>query len=228
MTRTFTDKHGYKDLCKDLLNKDISKLGLDMSLESLVENTKYVSTDDLLNDIGNGSISITDLVKNISLRDTKTEQITQNEFVDNITDSINVLGVGDLLTRLAKCCTPIKGMKIIGYITRNRGVTVHDKKCTNILSEKEVDRFISVSWGLNETLYSVRIYVEAIDRVGLLKDITSLLSDERINITGSMTENKDDNSYITLDIYVKSMSQLNSVFTKIENIKSVLNVKRLK
>ena len=69
---------------------------------------------------------------------------------------------------------------------------------------------------------------EAIDRVGLLKDITSLLSDERINISGSMTENKDGNSYITFYIYVKSMSQLNSVFTKIENIKSVLNVKRLK
>ena len=213
---------------KSLVNKDISKLGLDMTLEALVENTKYSSTDDLLNDIGNGSISITELVKNISLRDTNRDQITDKEFVDDITDSINVLGVGDLLTRLAKCCTPIKGMEIIGYITRNRGVTVHDKKCTNILSEKEIDRFISVSWGLNETLYSVRIYVEAIDRVGLLKDITSLLSDERINIRGSMTENKDDNSYITLNIYVKSMSQLNSVFTKIENIKSVLNVKRLK
>ena len=212
---------------KSLVNKNIAKLGLDISLESLVENTKYASGDDLLNDIGNGSITITDLVKNISLKDTKTEQITQNEFVDNITDSINVLGVGDLLTRLAKCCTPIKGTEIIGYITRNRGVTVHDKKCTNILSEKEIDRFISVSWGLNETLYSVRIYVEAIDRVGLLKDITSLLSDERINISGSMTENIDENSYITLNIYVKSMSQLNSVFTKIENIKSVLNVKRL-
>ena len=89
-------------------------------------------------------------------------------------------------------------------------------------------RFISVSWGLNETLYSVRIYVEAIDRVGLLKDITSLLSDERINISGSMTENIDENSYITLNIDVKNMSQLNLVFTKIENIKSVLNVKRLK
>ena len=213
---------------KSLVNKDISKLGLDMTLEGLVENTKYSSIDDLLNDIGNGSISITDLVKNISLQDTKTKHITEDEFIDNTTDSINVLGVGDLLTRLAKCCTPIKGTEIIGYITRNRGVTVHDKKCTNIISEKEIDRFISVSWGLNETLYSVRIYVEAIDRVGLLKDITSLLSDERINISGSMTENKDGNSYITLNIYVKSMSQLNSVFTKIENIKSVLNVKRLK
>jgi guanosine-3',5'-bis(diphosphate) 3'-pyrophosphohydrolase len=194
----------------------------------LFENTKYSSTDDLLNNIGNGSISITELVKNISLRDTTTEQLTENEFVNDITDSINVLGVGDLLTRLAKCCTPIKGTEIIGYITRNRGVTIHDKKCTNILSEQEIDRFISVSWGLNETLYSVRIYVEAIDRVGLLKDITSLLSDERINISGSMTENRDDNSYITLNIFVTSMSQLNSVFTKIENIKSVLNIKRLK
>ncbi|MFL2767802.1 MAG: ACT domain-containing protein [Dehalococcoidia bacterium] len=116
---------------------------------------------------------------------------------------------------------------MLGYITRNRGVTIHNKNCSNIENEKELDRFINVTWGLNENLYSVRIFVEAIDRVGLLKDITSLLSDQRINITGSITENKDDHSYITLKIFIKSTSQLYSIINKLENINNVLNVKRI-
>ena len=91
----------------------------------------------------------------------------------------------------------------VSLVARGAHLEAMKKKGLTIIeNEKEIDRFIDVSWGLNETLYSVRIYVEAIDRVGLLKDITSLLSDQRINISGSLTENRDDHSYITLKIFI--------------------------
>jgi GTP pyrophosphokinase len=210
-----------------IINEDLVKLGIDLKLSEIVKLTNYQSEKTLLNDLGNGSFLINELIKNLDIIDFDTEKSIKLPIIDRDSSEKKVFGVGDLSTRLAKCCLPKQDNEIIGYITRNRGVTIHEHNCINISNEKEIDRFISVSWGLNETLYSVKIYVEALDRVGLLKDITGLLSDERVNIAGSLTENEDDNSYITLSIFIKSISQLHSIINKLENINSVLNVKRI-
>ena len=95
---------------------------------------------------------------------------------------IEVLGVGDLLTRMARCCNPIGGHAIIGYITRGRGITVHRRTCPNIMRESESERLVEVDWGKTRTLYPVQIRVESWDRVGLLSDVTSLVADEGVNI----------------------------------------------
>lgn len=210
-----------------IINEDLVKLGIDLQLSEIVKLTDYQSEETLLNDLGNGSLLINELIKHLDINDFNSEKSIKLPIIDRDLSEKKVFGVGDLSTRLAKCCVPKQGNEIIGYITRNRGVTIHEHNCINISNEKEIDRFISVSWGLNETLYSVKIYVEALDRVGLLKDITALLSDERVNIAGSLTENEDDNSYITLSIFIKSISQLHSIINKLENINSVLNVKRI-
>ena len=99
-----------------------------------------------------------------------------------------MLGVGDLLTRMANCCTPILGDDIIGYITRTRGVTVHRRNCSNIIAERETERLIPVAWSQAHELYPVRVRLEAQDRVGLLRDITSLVSEEGVNIASCVSE----------------------------------------
>ena len=80
------------------------------------------------------------------------------------------MGVGDLLTSMARCCNPINGDEIIGFITRTRGVTVHRRNCPNIRNEDEPERLVPVSWGETEVKYPVRIQVKSMDRVGLLRE----------------------------------------------------------
>jgi GTP pyrophosphokinase len=139
---------------------------------------------------------------------------------------ISVLGVGDLLTSIAHCCNPIPGDEIVGFVTRNRGVTVHRKSCKNVLSETETEHLVQVDWGETQTLYPIRIKVEAWDRVGLLSDVTSLVSKERVNIASCVTEEFDDVSVITLTVYINGIDQLSRLFSKLEGVDGIIGVTR--
>ena len=141
---------------------------------------------------------------------------------------IEVLGVGDLLTQLARCCAPLPGDEIIGFITRNRGITVHRKECRNILNEDEAERLIRVDWGVTKSLHPVRLSIEAWDRVGLLRDITTQVSKEKVNIAALMTkENADGTVTIHLTLYITGVDQLSRLFTKLEEVQGVINISRV-
>jgi GTP pyrophosphokinase len=142
---------------------------------------------------------------------------------------VKVLGVGDLLTHIAPCCQPVPGDEIIGFITRGRGITIHRKNCPNILNEDEKERLIKVEWGKAGISFPVNITIDAWDRVGLLRDITTLVSDEKINITAvslSDTESKDGTLAILLTLDVNNIGQLGRLFSKIEGVPGVINVGR--
>ena len=141
---------------------------------------------------------------------------------------IEVLGVGDLLTTIARCCSPIMGDSIAGYITRGRGVTIHRDNCPNILGEDESERLVSVNWGETKTLYPVRIQIKGWDRVGLLGDVTSAVSEERVNIANIFSEEYDDMSVISLTVYVSGIEHLNKLYTKIESLNGITEVLRLR
>ena len=160
--------------------------------------------DDFLAALGDGSISVVQVVNKLSLRErgaAEEEAIKQKETGLPVISSagIQVLGVGDLLTSMARCCNPINGDEIIGYITRSRGVTVHRRNCPNILHEDEPQRLVPVSWGKTEVKYPVRIQVRAMDRVGLLRDVTHEVSAENVNIASCVSEEYDDVSIIALN-----------------------------
>ena len=138
----------------------------------------------------------------------------------------DVLGVGDLLTRMAQCCNPIRGDNIAGYITRSRGVTVHRTDCPNIKNENVQETLIKVDWGQARTLYPVDIQIDAYDRVGLLKDITALVSEHRVNIANCETREVADRSIITMTLYTRGIDELNKVFSKLEGVKGVTNIIR--
>ena len=147
------------------------------------------------------------------------------------TQSINVGGVGNLLTTIAPCCKPVPGDDIIGFITRGKGVSVHRQDCTNILNleHDKQKQLISVEWADHDNqTFEISLAIEAIDRTGLLKDITSILSDLKVNVLGVQSaSNKNTqtaNMQITLEI--QDLEQLQKVSDKIMQLKNVLKVYR--
>ena len=103
------------------------------------------------------------------------------------TGGVRVKGVGDLLVRFAKCCHPIPGDPIVGFITRGKGVTVHLRSCPTVVNEREVSRLIEVEWEAEPTqTYPIAIRVEAYDRTGLLSDITQVVAENKVNIVAAV------------------------------------------
>ena len=142
--------------------------------------------------------------------------------------AVQVLGIGDLLTQLAPCCHPVPGDKIIGYVTRSRGVTIHRQDCPNVIREDEKERLVPVEWGQTDAAYPVSIQVEAHDRVGLMRDITTMVAEEKVNIDSANLVNQDDNTislYFTLEI--RGLAQLSRLLVKIEGIRGVISVTRV-
>jgi GTP pyrophosphokinase len=122
----------------------------------------------------------------------------------------------------------VPGDEITGFVTRSRGVTIHRKDCLNILNEDEKERLIQVSWGKTGLSFPVTIRVEAWDRVGLLKDVTSLVSDEKINIAAaSLDEKGDDKLSIFMTLDIQNIGQLGRLFSKLEGVSGVINVTRM-
>jgi len=133
-----------------------------------------------------------------------------------------------MLTRLGECCHPVPGDLIIGYITRSRGVTVHKQDCPNIIHEREKERLIEVEWGQAETVYPAAVQVEAWDRVGLVRDITAVVAEEKVNITSVSFANRDDHTTLTLlHLETSGLSQLSRMMEKIEGIRGVISVNRV-
>ena len=187
--------------------------------------------DDFLAALGDGSLSVVQVVNRLSSRErgaAEEEALSQKEAGLPIISSagIEVLGVGDLLTSMARCCNPINGDEIIGYITRSRGVTVHRRNCPNIQNEDEPQRLVPVSWGKTEVKYPVRIQVRAMDRVGLLRDVTHEVSAENVNIASCVSEEYDNVSIITLTVHVSGIDQLSRLFFRLEAIRGVMGVTR--
>jgi GTP pyrophosphokinase len=139
--------------------------------------------------------------------------------------------VGKLLTQMAKCCTPIPGDDVVGYITQGRGVSVHRQDCINIvqLGLDEPERIVNVSWGEElDNQYPVNIQVEAYDRTGLLNDITSLLANEKVNLLSmnTLSTKESHTALIRFTIEVSELSALSKLLHRINQLPNVLNVFR--
>jgi GTP pyrophosphokinase len=136
--------------------------------------------------------------------------------------------VGQLLTRFAKCCSPIPGDPIIGFVTRGKGVTVHQTSCPTVTNERERGRLIDVEWeGAPAQTYPIAIRIEAYDRTGLLSDISQIVAEAKVNIVAaSLTVNPDRVAVVRATIQVASVSQLARVFRRVEQLRDVLSVSR--
>ncbi len=185
--------------------------------------------DDFLANLGSGGITEGQVAYRLSQPGTEPEPPRPQVPLSSPSSGISVLGVGDLLTRIAQCCNPIPGDDILGFVTRTRGVTVHKRGCPSLTNEDEQERIVSVAWGEMRELYPVRVRMEAYDRVGLLRDITLRVSEEKVNIASVVTEeNSDGTVTVELTLHTTGLDQLSKLFERLESVKSVTSATRVR
>jgi len=146
-----------------------------------------------------------------------------------VAPGIRVMGEDNLLTNLGRCCNPVPGEEIVGYVTRGRGVTVHRRDCYNILKTREPERLVAVDWGqARRQSYPVPIRIDAIDREGLLRDVAAAVAEEKINMSAVFadTNKGDKTAIIKATLEVSDAGQLSRVLARIERIKDVRSVRR--
>jgi GTP pyrophosphokinase len=214
---------------RELLEKEFKRLGIKLSeKDELAKLFKYKDQDDFLAAIGYGGISAHTVAMKLVSQTEAPRVIAPAAATKTPSSVIKVLGVGDMLTRLGECCHPVPGDAIIGYITRSRGVTVHKLDCPNVIHEREKERLVEVEWGEVEAVYPAKVQVEAWDRVGLVRDITTVVAEEKVNITSVSFSNRDDHTTSTLlNMETKGLAQLSRIMEKIEGVRGVISVNRV-
>jgi GTP diphosphokinase / guanosine-3',5'-bis(diphosphate) 3'-diphosphatase len=222
---------------REILDAELQKLGQgslnEVSQEALVELASQFSLrapDDVFAQLGYGDLTIHQVLNRLGVLQEEEEAIPSEAPPAPVpSGQVRVMGVGNLLTRMATDCNPAPGDEIIGYITRNRGVTVHRTDCSRILSERETERLVHVDWGPQDVqqLYPVNVQIDAWDREGLLRDITIAVSDERVSMaSASATAGTDGRATIAATLRIAGIDQLSRVFVRIERVKGVLEVRR--
>jgi len=188
--------------------------------------------DELYNSVGYGAATAAQVITKLGFREEHPVMLPATvETPDQKTPStsaITVKGVGDLLTRLANCCKPVPGDEIVGFITRGRGITVHRKDCFSVKHEDELERLVHVEWAeTKKNLYPVRIKIQAWDREGLLRDMATVIAEEKISlVAASATAHQDQTATLTATINISDLTQLSRLFTKLEKIKDVSSAER--
>ncbi|QRN05119.1 GTP diphosphokinase [Legionella sp. MW5194] len=220
----------------DILDKELKTLGIKAEkLQEVVKTFNYKRLDDLLAALGRGDIKLSQILNRLSpaeVVEPSIQNIVKPQSVPEVTGSdLRIEGVGNLMTHMARCCQPVPGDTVVGYITIGRGVSVHRQDCPNILhaTEKQKQRFLQVSWGsATRDHYVVDVLIKAFDRPGLLRDVTSLLSNEKAHVYALQTNtNKQDNSaYITLTVEIDGLNSLSRLLTRLEQIPNVLEARR--
>ncbi|MBI2849431.1 MAG: bifunctional (p)ppGpp synthetase/guanosine-3',5'-bis(diphosphate) 3'-pyrophosphohydrolase [Chloroflexi bacterium] len=212
---------------RELLEKSMRQLGISfLERDSLARLFKYDDLDDFYAAIGDGDISTHQIALKLASQQ-QQPKISETAHPKQPISPVTVRGVSNMLTQLARCCNPVPGDKIIGYITRNRGVTVHRQDCHNVVNEDEKDRLIPVEWGESNALYPVLILVQAHDRVGLMRDITTLIAEEKINIVAvNLTNNNGGSVSVSISLETSTLAQLSRLLVKIEGIRGVISATR--
>lgn len=234
---------------KDLIEKEIKRIGMkyeelfvEKYYQAALKRYRFKTLDDMYAAIGFGSIGQGKIItrtleeykkynKETIDVDEKIEKLhTERQHAPSKT-GIVVKGIDNCLIKISKCCNPVPGDEIIGYITRGRGVTVHRKNCINVKDLiKDEGRIIEVKWDNEETsAYSVDVIVYANDRDGLLADIISVISKTEAKLVAiSAKANREKIATVEMSIEVNNITLLNKVVREIGKVDSVYEVKRTK
>ena len=209
---------------REILERELKKLGIVENAEQIAKLLNYERADVLYAALGCGEIT----TAQIALKLEQKEAPPEKEVKLAPRSAGEIWGRGELLKRLAGCCHPIPGDEIVGYVTRGRGITIHRLDCPNILHEEERERLIPLSWGEVQRVYPVDIQIEAWDRVGLFRDITTLIASEGINISHMNTNQHDDSTVIiSFTLEIEGVSHLVHILSRIESIPEVKSVVRM-
>lgn len=236
---------------KDILDKEIKRLGASLSiaikgewLETVYKKIGLNSLDDLYASLGYGGLTLNQVMMRLK------EEIRKNQKIDikeedqlekqvikpvqrkkRTNTGIKVKGVENILVRFSKCCNPVPGDEILGYVTKGRGVSIHRKDCPNakdLLADTE--RLVEVEWNTQSMVsYNADVQVKANDRQGLLAEITSIINENKINIVSFYSRtSKDKTANINFVLEINDIDQLNKLIKRLRRIEGVIDVFRAK
>ena len=221
---------------KELLDRELRRLAhetlgsIDIAkLTEISQRHRYRELDDFYAAIGYGAVSPASVVSKLEIHDDVAIMLPEiAPPAAPSTTGIRVKGVGDLLVRFANCCTPVPGDDIAGYVTRGKGVTVHRASCPSVLSERDIERLIDVEWDIaGQQTYPITVRIEALDRPGLLNEVTNVVAEYKVNIVAaSVSVGADNSATITATFKVTSLQQLSRVLSKIERLRDITSVTR--
>ncbi len=219
---------------REMLEREFQRLGLnDVDMDELVRRFGFAREDDLYVAIGCGDLSLKRIVHYLNERygNTLAEGLVTRRTPrrkQGTESPVTVMGAAGLYTRFGRCCNPVPGDDIVGYITQGRGVTVHRKQCPNFLALqlRHPERVIEVHWGTSDTVFSVPVFVRAFDRQGLMRDISDVIAKEGINIRKAYVETEELMANIHLVLEVKDLAQLHRLLVRIENLPTVVSAQR--
>lgn len=225
---------------KTLLERELSRMAISpVDYNRLAEKVNLRNAEDLFAALGAGDLRLAHLV-NCAQQLVEPRNSEQLELIPRRAaqkpssvsqGAIQIHGVGNLLTQMAGCCQPLPGDAIVGYITQGRGVTIHRQDCPMALQleGREPERMIQVSWGPEpDRTYPVDIEVLAYDRPGLLRDVTQVLLNERINVQAATTRsNKDDNTAsMLMTVEIPGLDILGRLLARLSQLPNVIQARR--
>ncbi len=219
---------------KHELDLELKRLNItDVNLNEISKSLHFNNIDEMHLAIGVGDLSIGKILNLITLDEDVEEDILKKlkGKDDQITfgeDNISILGLKGLLTVMAKCCKPAPGDEIIGYITRGRGATIHRMDCPNVFRIRERERLVKVSWGEYKRTYPVAVKLKAFDRDGLMKDVSTVISNEGVGLRQAKIYVEKKYAVFDLTLEVGDVSQLRRILTVLENLPNVMEARRVK
>ena len=238
---------------KELFEKELKKQSVIFAdiakgdtYDKFVKRNNINSIEDIYALIGLGGLSASSFISKLKEENSLKEEKAINESIhkvieDNILKNgrkkresnygITVKGEDNLMVRFAKCCNPVPGDEILGYITKGRGVSIHRKDCANllILIEEDKEKVVDVAWGKSTgKAYTAEIQVKSENRDGLLSDIMSIIIESKLNLNGLNAKSAKENlAYVNIKIKIDSIEQLKEFMKKIRKLKSVIDVYRM-
>ncbi|GAB1471980.1 bifunctional (p)ppGpp synthetase/guanosine-3',5'-bis(diphosphate) 3'-pyrophosphohydrolase [Chloroflexota bacterium] len=216
---------------RGMFERELQRLGLsDINFEKLARNLGYKTPDAMFIHLAIGELSSSKLIRQFSEDEEIKDTLEANAPapIKTPTDSVEVVGLKGMLATMARCCNPMPGDQIVGYITRGRGASIHRQDCPNILQTPDRERLLKVGWGHIEQTFPVPVRIKAYDRQGLMSDISILLADENININDVSVNISRSIADLRLIIEVKDLTQLSRILTRIENLPNVMEAARTK
>jgi len=231
------DKEQNRRQGRDMVERELARLNAkDIPVERIAAQVRIEDADSLYSALGSGdltSAAIANAVQQLR-RETPPEEIAirrPQRKGDSASEQVAVRGVGDLMCNFARCCRPVPPENIIGYITQSRGVSIHRADCANFmnLNTRHPERVIEVTWGSSSNAdYPVDLTLHAFDRQGLLRDISGLLADERVNVESLQTRTDRKNLQVIMEMQVSvpDLPTLSRVISRLEQLPNISSVRR--
>lgn len=222
---------------KSILEKELKRLNFpQVDFKVLAEHFNLKEAEDLFVAIGAGDIRLSQVIsasQNLFITldddDEIAKLIAKPIKKGDLSSNVTILGVGNLLTSMASCCNPLPGDDISGYITNGRGVSVHKSDCKNLLNlaTEDANRVVDLEWGaIKRKTYPSDIKIEAWNRSGLLRDVTTILANEKIAVLSFKTETRDQLANLSIRIETANLVHLSRILSRLNQLPNVLEVYR--